>query len=55
MANGETQTKPNLLNEIEQLQQENQDLQNVIDTIADVIAQPDQAEDDEADRDYDED
>ena len=52
MANGNGRTKQDLLDEIDDLTQENQDLQDQLDAISDIIAGPDEGdEDDDGDHD----
>jgi hypothetical protein len=55
MANGnaDQRTKAELLDEIDQLQQDNADLQDALDAIADIVAPPDDTGDDEDDDDDD--
>ena len=50
MANG-GQTKQDLLDQIDELQQENQDLQDQLDAISDIVSAADQGGDDDSDHD----
>jgi hypothetical protein len=47
MANGNGRTKQDLLNEIDDLTQENQDLQDQLDAVADIVSPPEEDEDDD--------
>jgi hypothetical protein len=47
MANG--RTKEDLLNEIDELQQENQDLQDQLDAIADIVSAPEEEDEEDDD------
>jgi hypothetical protein len=50
MANGgDSRTKQDLLDEIDDLQQENQDLQDQLDAIADIVVAPEEEEEDDDD------
>jgi hypothetical protein len=49
MANGNSRTKQNLLDEIDDLRQENQDLQDQLDAVDEIVAPP--KEEDEKDND----
>ena len=49
MANADGRTKKDLLDEIDDLRQENQDLQDQLDAVADIVAPPE--EEDEGDND----
>jgi hypothetical protein len=53
--NGDPRTKAELLDEIDQLHQENADLQDQLDAIADIVAPSDNTGDDEGDDDDDQD
>jgi len=54
MANGGNgRTKQDLLDEIDALQQENQDLQDQLDAIADIVSPPEEEDDDVDDDDQD--
>jgi hypothetical protein len=51
MANGNGRTKQDLLDQIDDLTQENQDLQDQLDAIADIVAPSDEEDDDDDDDD----
>jgi hypothetical protein len=53
VANGNGRTKQDLLDEIDELQQENADLQDQLDAVADIVAPPDDTGDDDDDDDSD--
>jgi len=49
MANGDGRTRKDLLDEIDDLRQENQDLQDQLDAVADIVAPPEEEDDEDSD------
>ena len=49
MANGDGRTRKDLLDEIDDLRQENQDLQDQLDAVADIVAPPEEEGDEDSD------